>query len=145
MRIRTALPAALALTLVLALGACSTPTPSGTGGGSTGGGTTATGPIVIEKNYAFSPTSLNVNVGDTVSFVNRDNVAHHVVVGTTDLGIQQPGARVTWQAAGSGTVPFKCLIHPSMTGQFTVGSGGSSGGGSQPSSSTSPPAGTSGY
>ncbi len=115
-----------ALTLVLALAACGGgANPYGTGGGTKtapSGGSAAppAGNVITEQNIAFSPTSLAVKVGDTVTFKNDDSTAHQIVVGTEDLGIQQPGESKTWKATKAGTIDFKCIIHPSMTGQFTV-------------------------
>jgi plastocyanin len=129
--------AALAAAVAFALIGCGgsgtstvTPTP-GTGGT---GGSTAAPNTVIEKNKAFDVTSLTVKVGDTVTFANQDTVPHDIVVGTQDLGRQDPGQSVTWSATKDGTYGFKCIIHPSMTGQIVVGAGGS----------TTPPTGTSG-
>lgn len=90
------------------------------GGGSTGGTTSGTGTTIDEKNFSFNPSSLTAKVGDTITFTNSDSTQHHVVVGTTDLGIQNPGATVTFKATKAGTLPIKCLIHPSMTGQIIV-------------------------
>jgi plastocyanin len=98
---------------VLAVAGCSS--------GATG---TSGSKTIVEKGFAFSPTSLSVSVGDTVTFMNEDSVPHHVVVGTDDLGVQPPGQTLTWTASTAGTIGVKCLIHPSMTAQITVGSGG---------------------
>lgn len=107
---------ALAL-MLLALVAC--------GGTTTNSGGSTSGNTIVLKNLAFNPSSLSVSVGDTVTFSNEDNVPHHIVVGTDDLGQQQPGETKTWKAPADGTYQMKCIIHPSMTGQITVGSGGS--------------------
>lgn len=116
-----ALATLAALTMAAALASCS-PTPAPSGSGKSGG--TSGGQTIVEKGFTFNPSSLTVNVGDTVTFTNQDSVAHHVVVGTTDLGEQAAGQSVTWKADANGTYVLKCLIHPSMTGQITVGSGG---------------------
>jgi plastocyanin len=137
------LAAALSILLLLAVSGCSSPSSSGSTGGTTGGGTTGGGgTTVVEKNFQFDPANVTVKVGDTVTFENQDSAAHHVVVGTTDLGEQQPGKSVTWTAEKDGTFPVKCVIHPSMTGQITVGAGGSGApaGGTQPA--PTPPSGT---
>ena len=115
---------ALALT-ALVLSACSSSgsstTAPATGGGSapppaaSGGGSTVT-----EANLAFSPTSVTVKVGDTVTFENKDSAPHDVKIDGQDLGNQAPGATVTWKATKAGTFPFSCTIHPSMTGQVVV-------------------------
>lgn len=137
-----AVAAAASLIAILAISGCSG--ASTKGGASTGAGRRTL--TVVESNFAFNPADLSVKAGDTVTFSNQDAVAHHVVVGTTDLGVQQPGKTVSWKAVGNGAVPMKCIIHPSMTGQITVGAGGASG---PPASGTSSapaaPAGGSGY
>jgi plastocyanin len=107
----------------------------------------------VLKNYQFSPQNVTVRPGDTVTFQNQDTVPHHVVVGTTDLGVQQPGATATWASGSDETLTLKCLFHASMVGQITVGNGGSGAptGGTPPSSGGSsggyapPPAGGYGY
>lgn len=136
--VRGMLALAVAILLVVAVSGCSNSSSSGTSGSSTGGSATTGGTTVVEKNFQFSPSSLTVKVGDKVTFDNQDSTAHHVVVGTTDLGDQQPGSKVSWTADKDGTFPVKCTIHPSMTGQITVGAGGASGGSGAPAGGGSP-------
>lgn len=117
----------LAAAFVLAASACSGPagTPQGTsttGGAAAGGSTSAN--VVTMQSYAFSPAALTAKSGDAVTFKNADSVAHHVVVGNDDLGLQQPGVDKTWTAPKDGVYIMKCLIHSSMQGQITVGAGG---------------------
>lgn len=143
--------------LALSLAGCSSSGTSGSSatpgatGGSTSSGVTSGAKTIVENNYQFTPSSMNVQVGDKVTFSNKDSVPHHVFVGTTDLGEQQPGQDVSWTADKDGTFALRCSIHPSMTGQITVGTGGSTssppaGGTGTGSSSTAPPAGgSSGY
>lgn len=121
---RVPLAVMIAALALMALAGCTGPsagggatTPPASSGGAAGSAT------VVEKNYSFTPNSLNVNVGDVVTFTNQDSVAHDVSINGQDLGNQAPGQSVTWTAATAGTFPFSCLIHPSMTGQVTVGSG----------------------
>ncbi len=144
---RTLAAAAAALTL-FALVACTGANPYGggttapAGGGSTGAA--SGGNTITLQNIAFNPSSLTVKVGDTVTFKNADQAPHHIVVGTTDLGEQQPGQDTTWKAPADGVYMLKCLIHPSMSGQITVGAGGSTvgtpaAGGSMPGGGGSTP------
>ncbi|HEY3317767.1 MAG TPA: cupredoxin domain-containing protein [Coriobacteriia bacterium] len=121
-RTRRILASAVLLGTMFALAACtgaSAPSGGGTGGVKSGGNT------ITLQNIAFSPTSLTVKSGDSVTFKNADQVPHHIVVGTDDLGEQQPGESKTWKAPKDGNYIMKCLIHPSMQGQITVGAGGS--------------------
>lgn len=122
--------------LVVAVVGCSssTKTPSSSGGGSTGGSSTT----IVEKNFAFVPNTLTVNVGDTVTFKNEDSTDHQVSIDGQDLGTQPSGQSVTWKATKDGTYPVSCLIHPTMTGEIIVGTG--SGSSTNPGSS-----GTGGY
>jgi len=108
------------LGLLLALAGC-------TGGGSTApptgtvpSGTPASATTVIEKGLAFEPATLEVKVGDTVTFTNEDTAPHVVSIDGQELGQQEPGASVTWTAAAAGTFPYTCTIHPSMAGEIVV-------------------------
>jgi plastocyanin len=119
----TALLAALSVCAVVAaglIGCGGAKSPAGNTGAST---TTAppSGPVVItEENYEFSPASVTINVGGTITFENKDDVAHRVSVDGHDLGQQAKRQKVTWKATTAGTFPFTCTIHPDMTGQVTV-------------------------
>lgn len=110
----TGLFATILLGAVLALTACA-PSASRSTSGNT----------VTLQNLSFKPSSLSVKSGETVTFKNADSVEHHIVVGTNDLGVQQPGQDRTWKAPSDGVYVMKCVIHPSMQGQITVGATGS--------------------
>lgn len=113
---------ALLIALALALVGCSGSGGSGTTGtaGTTSGGTSGGGATVVEKGFAFSPASLQVAVGDTVTFTNEDSADHNVKIDGQELGAQSQGQSVTWTASKAGTFPYSCVIHPSMTGEITV-------------------------
>lgn len=103
-----------------------------TGGDGTGGGgseepSTETtdgaktgGTVVVEKDIAFDPPTVTVKAGEKVTFKNEDSVAHQVEIDGEELELQSPGDDVTWTASETGTYPFTCTIHPSMTGEVTV-------------------------
>lgn len=67
------------------------------------------GVTIVEQNRQFVPSSVTVQVGDVVTFDNRDGIAHRVLINETDLGEQQPGVSVTWTAPAVGTFGFKCI------------------------------------
>ena len=75
---------------------------------------------VLEKDFAFVPSTLTVGVGDKVVFKNTDSVSHQVRIDGTNLALQAADASVVWTAPRTGTFPFSCVLHPSMTGQITV-------------------------
>ena len=107
--------------LVLPLAAC--------GGGGTS--TTPTVPIasgpsgkVTIQGFAFSPASITVNVGDTVTWENKDSVGHTITgtgTGTGwDSGVLGSGKTYSRKFDTAGTYNYHCAIHPSMTGTVTV-------------------------
>lgn len=109
----------LSLLAVLGIGlvGCG-PKPSSQAPASQGGA--AAGTTITEQDFAFTPSSATVKVGDTVTFVNKDSAPHRVSIDGQDLGQQANGKSVTWTATKAGTFPFSCTIHPTMTGQITV-------------------------
>jgi plastocyanin len=121
MKYSRVLPVVLMLALALALVGCSgggatTPTNSG----SSTGGSSSAGATVVEKGFAFDPATLEVKVGDTVTFKNEDSAPHNVKIDGKELGTQDPGASVTWTAAAAGSFPYTCTIHPAMAGEIVV-------------------------
>lgn len=75
------------------------------------------------QNFAFNPNTLTVKAGTKVTWINQDSTTHTV---TSDNGAFQssgnlnPGDKYTFTFNKTGTYPFHCSIHPSMTGQITV-------------------------
>jgi plastocyanin len=92
-------------------------TSSTTSSGGGGGGTT-----VSMKNIQFSPKSLTVKVGQTVTWTNDDSVDHNVIAGdgTFKSGNFGHGATFKWKATKAGTFKYTCTIHPGMDGTLTV-------------------------
>jgi plastocyanin len=114
---------ALGVLLVAALAGCGgAKTPAATTGGATGGASTpAAAPVtIVMKDFAFTPDSATVKIGDAVTFENQDSADHRVSIDGQDLGQQTTGQKVEWKATKAGTFPFSCTIHPAMTGQITV-------------------------
>jgi len=74
------------------------------------------------KDFAFSPATLTVKVGTTVTWVNSDSVAHSAVSddGTFDTKLLAPGEKGSYTFTKAGTYTYKCSIHPSMTGTIVV-------------------------
>jgi plastocyanin len=77
-------------------------------------------------DYAFSPKTLTVAAGTTVTWKNLDQFAHEVRSadgdpGTAfDLGQQTTGATVSHTFATPGTYHYYCNIHNYMTGTIVV-------------------------
>jgi plastocyanin len=109
-----------------------TAAPSGTssgGGRAYGGGptssaaaTTGSGTAVTIDNFAFSPATLKVKVGQQVSWTNQQQgVAHTVTAdgGTFDHPMPA-GATFSFAFTKAGSFAYHCTIHPSMHGTIVV-------------------------
>jgi len=98
---------------------------------------TATPALVTIKDFAFSPSTLSVPVGGSVTFKNLDTAAHTAsdAAGAFDSGNLDTGQQWTYKFAKAGTYKIICKYHPSMKGTIVVG-------GPAPTPS---PAGDSGY
>ena len=99
----------------------STPsTPASTGSSSTassGGGKTVT---IDMKNIAFNPTSQTVKVGQTVKWVNQDDVPHNVKGGPLNSKTFSKGGSYTFTPKKAETISYVCTIHPNMKATLTV-------------------------
>jgi plastocyanin len=84
----------------------------------------APSPYVVEiKDNAFSPASLTVSAGSTVTWKNEDPYAHTVTMQGAngfDSGSLDTGKTFTETFTTPGTYNYVCSIHPSMTGTITV-------------------------
>ena len=80
------------------------------------------GPQVIIDNYAFSPASLTVKVGTTVTWINQDDDAHTVdsTQGKFKSGTLNKGGQFEFRFTEAGEYPFFCRFHPKMTGKVIV-------------------------
>lgn len=86
----------------------------------------AVGAEVTIAGFAYSPASLEVEAGATVTFTNDDGAPHTVTAG--EPGAQVEGfdervdggetARVSFDEPG--TYPYFCRFHPNMTGEIVV-------------------------
>lgn len=92
------------------------------GGGCHGPATTGAGDAVEMVDACFTPTTLEVGVGDTVTFVNRDPMPHNVsAMGWGKLEPMAQGDWFTTTFAEAGVYPFACTYHTGMTGLIVVG------------------------
>ena len=121
----------IALLAVLALA-------TGCGSGSDSGGSTpsasaappasspsaaSTGGSMVEiKNFMFTPMTLTVPVGSTVTWKFDDSTQHTVTADDNSFASapMANGQTFTHTFSAAGTVPYHCSIHPNMTGTITV-------------------------
>ena len=73
------------------------------------------------KNFAFSPDSVEIKVGETVTWTNEDAAAHTVTGdGGVDSGQLATGQTYSKTFDTAGTYAYHCSIHPAMTGTVVV-------------------------
>ena len=96
---------------------------------------------VTIAGFAFSPATVTVSVGDTVTWTNNDGVAHTATAngGSFDTGNIGGGSSDSVTFDTAGTFAYHCKIHAAMTGKVVVQA--ASGGGGTP---TTPPTDTAG-
>jgi len=96
---------------------------------------------VAISGFSFSPGSVTVAVGDTVTWTNSDAQAHTATAddGSWDTGTLGNGASGTITFSSAGTFAYECSIHPEMTGTVTVQAAASGGGGGGGAGATTPP------
>lgn len=78
----------------------------------------ATDYTASQKDKKFNPEKLNIKVGDSVNFINDDNVPHNVYSESPtnhfELGMYRRGQERKVIFDKPGTVQVECLIHPGM-------------------------------
>ncbi|WP_137725421.1 plastocyanin/azurin family copper-binding protein [Prescottella subtropica] len=83
------------------------------------------GLTVTVKNMTYSPASLTVSVGDTVTWVFDDRGTPHDVVGLGDAKsvLRSPLLQTgtwTYTFTQPGTYDYTCSLHPDMLGAVVV-------------------------
>lgn len=79
---------------------------------------------ISQKGKVFSETDITIKVGDTLSFLNDDTIAHNVISMSPgnqfNLGSIKPGLSTPVTFKNAGSVQIICAIHPSMKMQVQV-------------------------
>jgi plastocyanin len=132
--------ATAALVLVVALAGCGgggddnsgsattepTSTTASTTTSTTASTTTGAKPVegdaVTVEDFSFHPENLQVSVGTTVTWTNRDSATHTASAddGLFDTKSMQPGTSHTFTFERVGTFTYHCNIHPTMTAEIIV-------------------------
>jgi plastocyanin len=86
---------------------------------------------VTIQNFAFSPNSVTITAGSSVTWTNMDSVTHTATGddGSFDTGDIAAGSSATITFNDPGTFTYHCAIHPNMTGTIVVQAAGGGGGG----------------
>jgi LPXTG-motif cell wall-anchored protein len=100
---------------------------------------------VTISDFQFSPGTVTVNVGDTVTWSNNGPTGHSATAndGSFDTGILQKGSSGSHTFSQAGSFSYICTPHPFMKGTVVVqaaasgNSGDTTGGGDTSSGTTS--------
>jgi plastocyanin len=81
-----------------------------------------TPPTVHIRNDAFTPASLTVQAGTTVTFINDDDDAHTVTADDGSWDSDGLNQTESWKHTftKAGKVTYHCTVHPFMHGTIVV-------------------------
>ena len=79
------------------------------------------GQITID-NFSFTPQSLTVKAGATVTWTNKDDVPHTVMSTTKKFRsrVMDTDEKYSYTFNDPGTYEYFCSVHPHMTGKVIV-------------------------
>ncbi|CAN5331074.1 cupredoxin family copper-binding protein [soil metagenome] len=83
---------------------------------------TVAAPMVHISNFTFGPQALKVKVGQTVTWVNDDDIPHTVVSGARlfKSKVLDTGETFSFTFTKAGAYGYFCSLHPHMTGKVLV-------------------------
>jgi plastocyanin len=89
---------------------------------SAGSAAVASGGATVDiDHFAYTPHTLTIARGGTVTFSNSSRVAHTAThAGSFNTGHIKPGTAVSIRFNQRGTFAYHCLIHPFMHGKIVV-------------------------
>jgi plastocyanin len=77
--------------------------------------------VVVVEGMQFTPATLTVKRGDTVTWQNKDLVPHTATAaGRFDSGGIAAGKSWSWQPAAAGRFDYVCTYHLGMKGTLVV-------------------------
>ncbi len=73
-------------------------------------------------NFAYSPATVTVKVGEAVTWTNQDSAGHNATSDdkSFDTGVLDTGKSRTVAFNKAGTYTYHCSVHPSMHGTIIV-------------------------
>lgn len=111
---------------------------AGAGTATTGAGANGERPARVRKaaasvtirNFAFSPATVTVRVGETVTWTNADSVVHNAAGNGFRTALIERGQSASYTFTRPGTYRYHCDPHPFMRGTVVVVAAQSGGSGS---------------
>jgi plastocyanin len=74
--------------------------------------------VVIDK-LVYAPADITMHVGDRLTWVNQDPIAHTATAGKWELMLPA-GKTVDFTPTQAGVIDYHCRFHPNMKGRVTV-------------------------
>jgi amicyanin len=75
-------------------------------------------------NFSFTPVTLTVTAGSTVTWTNRDDIPHTVVSADDPKAfkskVMDTDEKFSFTFTKAGTYTYFCSVHPKMTGTVVV-------------------------
>ena len=73
-------------------------------------------------NFTFNPQQITVKAGDTVTWINHDDIPHTVASQTQAFRSKalDTDDKFSFTFATPGNYPYFCALHPHMTGTIVV-------------------------
>lgn len=71
-------------------------------------------------NSAFSPNTVTIKRGGTITFVNKDSATHTVTSSDFDSGDLKKGETFEQTVTKTGSLTLRCKYHPSMSMKIIV-------------------------
>ncbi|MFI6008580.1 cupredoxin family copper-binding protein [Streptomyces sp. NPDC051243] len=79
---------------------------------------------VTMSGYAYSPATLTIPAGSTVTWTNQDTAPHDVKTTSAPAAFHSPmldkGGSWSFTFTTAGTYAYYCTVHPSMTARIVV-------------------------
>jgi amicyanin len=77
---------------------------------------------VTIENFAYSPSSIQVRAGTTVTWTNADSAPHSVTFknGMKDSGLLRQAQSFSYTFMTPGTFDYYCIAHPNMLARVIV-------------------------
>jgi len=100
-------------------------TSGNTTGNNTGGKGGSSSPGTNEvwiQGMAFNPSTITVAIGTTITWTNKDTIAHTITSDSSlfNSGSVSSGGTYTYKFLSAGTFSYHCTIHPLMTAKVVV-------------------------
>ena len=87
---------------------------------------------VTMRDFLFSPATVTIGVGGTVTWSNAGQEDHTATGSGFDTGTLSPGASASHAFPAAGSFSYICNLHPDMTGTVQVLAGDGTGPGGTP-------------